>query len=254
VQINKNLRVGALSGAQDFKLFNARSKLGHYWITAGLLIRIVAIGLVFSLVFESDRADYIGYIAISLVVWTFLNGGLRDGAASLVSGASLAKALSLAPFASVVRSLVKNQIGFLQNFAIVAVVFSPLVIPSITWSALLLPLSFVSVSFFILSFARLVSPLVARYRDLDSLIANSLGVALFVTPVLWQPERIPADLAHLILGLNPLYHPLQVLRQPLLGEFPTLTNWFLVLGGAVFMWSAGTLLLKYLGPRIPYWI
>lgn len=254
MQLNKNLRVGILAGIQDFRLFNARSRLGHYWITVGLLIRIVAIGLVFSLVFESDRADYIGYIAISLVVWTFLNGGLRDGVASLVSGASLAKALSLAPLASVLRSLVKNQLGFLQSIAIVSLVFSPLILPGLNSSAFVLPLSFLTVSLFILAFARLISPLVARHRDLDNLIANTLGVALFVTPVLWKPERIPADIAHLILGLNPLYHPLQLLRQPLLGEFPTWTNWFLVLGGTLFMWMAGTLLLKYVGPRIPYWI
>jgi lipopolysaccharide transport system permease protein len=65
----------------------------------------------------------------------------------------------------------------------------------------------------------------ARFRDFGPIVTSLMAVIFFVTPVLWRPNLLPPGTAHLLLGLNPLYHFLQLLRLPLSGELPTLENW-----------------------------
>jgi lipopolysaccharide transport system permease protein len=87
-------------------------------------------------------------------------------------------------------------------------------------------------------------------------IVNSLiTIAFYVTPVMWFPSLIGDNqLAHLLLGLNPFYHLLQIVRLPVLGELPTIENWGLSLLFAGLGWAAALAIFKKFRTQIAYWV
>jgi hypothetical protein len=60
--------------------------------------------------------------------------------------------------------------------------------------------------------------------DLAQAVQSSLLIAFLITPVLWTPDQLGAD-KQLLLTLNPLADLLRVVREPLLGQVPSLSEW-----------------------------
>ncbi|MFW8645995.1 ABC transporter permease [Rhizobium beringeri] len=97
--------------------------------------------------------------------------------------------------------------------------------------------------------------LCTRYRDLTQIIQNIMQVCLYLTPVMWEPSRLPDDTkSMLMLNLNPFYHLLSVVRDPLLGNPGTLINWCVVVAMAVVGWTLALLFLNRYRSRITYWL
>jgi lipopolysaccharide transport system permease protein len=94
----------------------------------------------------------------------------------------------------------------------------------------------------------------ARFRDIPQVVTSVMTILYFVSPVLWQPSLIPAGAAHLLLGLNPKYHLLQIVRLSLLGQIPTLENWALCFAFAVVGWAGVYLAMRKFKTQIAYWV
>jgi ABC-type polysaccharide/polyol phosphate export permease len=60
----------------------------------------------------------------------------------------------------------------------------------------------------------------ARFRDAAHVASLGLQILFYVTPVLWPPELLRSRSLGWVVDLNPLYHLLEVVRQPLLHSRP----------------------------------
>jgi lipopolysaccharide transport system permease protein len=94
----------------------------------------------------------------------------------------------------------------------------------------------------------------ARFRDTPPIVNSLMTVAFYVTPVMWYPSLLPGGTAHLLLGLNPLYHLLQIVRLPILGELPTLENWYLSALLAIAGWAITLLSFSRFRSRVAFWV
>jgi lipopolysaccharide transport system permease protein len=78
-------------------------------------------------------------------------------------------------------------------------------------------------------------------------------VAFFITPILWKPDQVQLD-SHYLVSLNPLAALLAVVRDPLLGQLPTVGDWttaaVVSIGGFVITLP----IVGYCQRRIIYWI
>ncbi len=102
--------------------------------------------------------------------------------------------------------------------------------------------------------ALILAVLCARYRDLPQIVASVLQVVFYVTPIMWMPSHLPHTAALYLLNLNPCYHLLQVVRQPILGEAPTELNWLVSVAMAVCGWLAALIVYGRYKRRIAYWL
>jgi ABC-type polysaccharide/polyol phosphate export permease len=94
-----------------------------------------------------------------------------------------------------------------------------------------------------------------RFRDLPQIISAALTVAFYITPVIWIKESLgDNELVEAIVSLNPLYHILQVMRLPLISQYPSLENWMWVVALGIALWTIGLLLFKKYEKRIAYWV
>ncbi|MCC5698521.1 ABC transporter permease, partial [Klebsiella pneumoniae] len=53
---------------------------------------------------------------------------------------------------------------------------------------------------------------------------------------------------------NPLYHYIEIIRDPLIGQPPQLLNWIVVLGCTVVGWLLALLVMRNYRARVTYWI
>lgn len=247
------LGVSFVFGWQDVKQTYRRSAIGPFWITLSVSIQIICIGLVFGLLFKLSLEDYLPYLATGVIFWSFLSSTISDGTQAFISSEQIIRQIEIPPSFFVLRSLWKNIIILGHNLAILPFVLIGFgVFPG--GSLLLFIPGFALVASFLFFATFLAAVVTTRFRDMQQIVTAIIGVLFYVTPVIWKPELIPPGIAHILLGLNPMYHLLQITRLPLMGQTPTLENW-LIACVAVFL--AGTLALLVAGKynkRLVYWI
>jgi lipopolysaccharide transport system permease protein len=105
----------------------------------------------------------------------------------------------------------------------------------------------------ILWIALLLAVVTARYRDIQPLVGSILQVGMFVTPILWERQRLSGPLSVLV-DYNPLYHCIEIVRAPLMGRAPELWTWIVLIVGAIAGWSVALYLFSRFRRRLPYWL
>ena len=248
------MRLSFVLGWQDVKQAYRRSSIGPFWITGGMAVQIATMGLVFGLIFKIDLRDYLPFLAISIVTWGLVSAALNEGALSFINAESLIRQLPLSPFVHLMRVLWKNLITFSHNFAILPLVFlvvnHPISLCLILFSPGLLLLT---VNLFWMS--ALLAIVSTRYRDVPPILASLVTIAFYVTPVMWLPNLLGDNrVAHALLGFNPLYHLIQIVRLPLLGELPTPENWYLSGLISIIGWGFALVAIRKYKNKIAYWV
>lgn len=239
-------------GLQDYKLLGVGSRMGRLWPTIGLAIRIVLVGLIFALVFGLPSSDYIPWLATGWAIWGMMGSVITDTSTTFNQSKGLMLAIKIPQEAFVVKVIVREMLLLLQN-SILVVGVALLFQLKVGLQLLLVVPGFFLSAISLYGLGLILGPLVAKYKDFGPLISSIIGVMFFVLPIMWKPESIQSDLAHLILGLNPLYHYLQIVRLPLLGEVPTDINYLLATAGAVFFLLIGLRVIKKTRNKIVYW-
>jgi lipopolysaccharide transport system permease protein len=239
---------------EDVRQAYRRSAIGPFWLTIGMAIQIVSMGLIFGLIFKTDLTEYLPYLASSIIFWGLISTTLNEGCMTFISSEAMIKQLNLPHFHYVIRTIWRNLVSTGHNLVIyplILLVFWQFpgwtliaFIPGLT--ILILNITWVVWLFGMMS---------ARFRDMQPIVASVMTIAFYVTPVMWFPKLIENNpLAHLMLGLNPIYHWLQIVRLPILGQWPTWENWGLALLSAIFGWVVTIAAYKKYRSMIAYWV
>jgi ABC-2 type transport system permease protein/lipopolysaccharide transport system permease protein len=245
-------RMGWIMGQRGFAVLGVGQKLGRLWPTIGLGIRIAFVGVIFSFVFERSAVDYIPWLATGWVVWGMISSSITSGAKVFSSSKDLILSLPIPKEAFLVKVVLTELLLLTQNAILVFGVLLLLGAPLTINIALVLP-GIILTSAFLIGLGLFLAPLVAKYKDAGSLISSIIGVMFFTLPIMWKPEDINNEFIQLVLGLNPLYHYLQIVRLPLVSEVPTSINYLLASGGAIVSLMLGSYVMNRTRDKIVYW-
>lgn len=252
--VRDKFRLGLMLGWQDTRQAYRRSSIGPFWLTIGMAVQIITMGLVFGLIFKTETNQYLPFLAVSVIFWGLISSTINDGCTTFTVSEAMIKQLNVHHFHYVIRTVWRNLVSSGHNLVILPVVliifwqlpgwtiiaFIPgiaILVLNVTWVAWLLGI------------------MSARFRDMPPIVNSLMTVAFYLTPVMWYPKLIENNtLAHLLLGLNPLYHWLQIIRLPILGQWPTLENWGLALLSAGFGWMVTLTAYKRYRNMIAYWV
>lgn len=247
-------RIGITLGWQDVRQAYRRSSLGQLWITIGMGVTIATIGVVFGTIFGSEMKVFLPYLASGIIVWGLLSGVLNEGTQAFIAAEGMIRQLPLPKLAHLVRVVWRNLLTTAHNLTIFPLVLV-IVGGSIEWQIIFFPIGAAIALISVSGLSLILAIFAARFRDIPPIVNSVITVAFYITPVIWMADNLgDTQLAHLLLGLNPFYHLLQVARLPLLGLLPTLENWALSLSSAGIFWLVGLLLFKRFENRIPYWV
>ena len=206
-----------------------RTAIGFAWVPLGILLHVALLGPVFSVVFGVEKG-YIAYFAVSFSIWRTMTQIIGE-AASMWSRAEkyvrhIPMPLSTFLFALTYKSLLLLLLSLPVGIAFAAWyergigAVSLLSIPGMV--LLLANLSWGSV---LLSVAGL------RFRDVQRFVPTALFMLYLSTPIIWEIERL-GDKTW-IANINPLYHTMEVVRAPLLGQTPSDLSWIVAASCAV---------------------
>ncbi len=139
-----------------------------------------------------------------------------------------------------------------HNSAVVLVVLF-LLPPKDSFYIWLTPIGLLLVACNLFWIALLIGMLSARFRDIPQLVSNVLQVAFFLSPIIWSAEMLPPGRRYLA-DFNLLFHFIEVVRAPLLGETLHMISWLVVtallIGGSTLTF----VVFARFRARIPYWL
>ena len=244
-------RLWAFLGLQDIQGRYRRSMFGPLWLALGLGVTVAGIGLLYSQILKINPGNFVPYLAIGLLAWNFITSVLGESTNLFQAGSGLMTSVRFPYTTLSLRSIVRNLIVMAHCVVVVvmAIYFYKYKITIVSFFAL--PgLILVLFNMYWLSIA--IGLICVRYRDMGQIINYGLSLAVFVTPIIWQPSQVRPGSA--ILQYNPLYHLISLVRDPIfLGSFPT-GSWIFCV--AMFLIGGSVTLLAFARyrQRIVHWI
>ena len=220
---------------RDIKKKYRRSILGVLWSMLNPLLMMVITAMVFSTLFRFDVPNYILYLLIGQVMFTFFSEATNFAMGSILDNASLIKKVYvpkyLFPLARVLSSCV-NLIFTLP--AVLLMMIYTGVLP--TWRILSLLVPILLLLVFCLGIGLLLSACVVYFRDMFYLYGVLLTALSYATPIFYPEKIIPPEYTAL-LTYNPLTYFLHAFREVVyLGGLPqmeTLAPCLLMAGAAL---------------------
>ena len=168
--------------------------LGVAWIILQPLISVAIFTILFGnlLGVPSGDVPYPLFAYAALLPWNYFAGSLTRASTSLVGNANLITKVYfprlIIPISGVLSGLADLAIAFVVFLGLLLLYRQPL-----TLAALLLPLFLLLAMATALGFGLWLAALNVRYRDVNYLVPFLIQVWMYVTPVIYGSDLIPAQ-------------------------------------------------------------
>ncbi|MFZ2599645.1 ABC transporter permease [Corynebacterium casei] len=258
VQGAKQRELWLMLGLQDIKQRYRRSVLGPFWITIATGVMALALGLLYSMLFQLPLADFLPHVTVGLIMWNFISGAIKEGSTIFIDNEGLIKQLP-APLSVHVYRLVWRQTLFLGHNLIIWLLLILIFPRTLGWEFfLVIPgmLLLVVNGVWVAMFFGIVA---TRFRDVAPLLEALTQLLFYVTPIVWTTKTLTdqggavADRAR-IAEINPLYHYLEIVRAPMIGEPVAAYHWWIVLGCTVVGLFLAMMAMRQWRFRVSYWV
>jgi lipopolysaccharide transport system permease protein len=235
----------------DIKLRYRGSLLGPFWLTLSTGVMVGAIGVIYSSLFHMDMQDYLPFVAVSQVLWGYLNTLVGEGCTCFTEAEGMIRSIRM-PFALYgARSVLRNLLVLGHNMLVIVVVFAVFG----TWPGWTALVAIPGLAIWLIdswAIAVLLGMLCARFRDIPPIVGSIMQIAFFATPVIWKPENMHSH--QWLLLYNPFFAMLEVVRAPLLGQIPPLHIYAGALIVSVLILAATWILFLRVRGRIAFWV
>ncbi|SDC76081.1 galactan export ABC transporter permease subunit Wzm/RfbD [Actinokineospora iranica] len=264
-------------GWQDIKQRYRRSVIGPLWITLSMAITAAGLGLLYSQLFEASIGTFLPYLTVGFIVWNFILGCLTEGSDTFIANEGLIKHLPAPLTVYALRTVWRQTLMLMHNLlvyvVVLAIFFNDLSTPGyeitehgtpqpgLSWAALLAIPAFCLIALNGAWVTLLFGIISTRYRDIPQVVGALTQLLFFMTPIVWSTDILTkrfgegaADWKILVAELNPLYHFIQILRAPLIGNTQSWHHWVVVGGITVIGWSLAFLAMRNYRARVSYWV
>jgi lipopolysaccharide transport system permease protein len=235
----------------DIRLRYRGSMLGPFWLTLSTAAMIGSMGVVYAFLFHMELREYLPFLALSLVLWGYLGTLVTEACTSYTAAEGSIRSVRM-PFTLYAgRVVVRNLLVLAHNVVVIVVVYALLHV----WPGLRMVLALPGLGLWVLdSFAvcLLFGALCARFRDIPPIVGSVMQMAFFVSGVIWEPSQLGEHAW--LLAFNPFFSVLEVVRAPLLGEFPSSLVWASALIYSAVLFSVSWLFFARVRGRVAFWV
>ncbi|MCT2155132.1 galactan export ABC transporter permease subunit Wzm/RfbD [Corynebacterium sanguinis] len=245
-------------GWQDIKQRYRRSTLGPLWITIATGVMALALGLLYSMLFQISVREFLPHVTVGFIIWGFIAGCIKDGSDIFIENEGLIKQLPSALSVHVYR-LVWRQLLFLAHNMVIWVLLVVVFDIPLSWNTLL---TIPALALLVINgvwVTMLFGIIATRFRDVAPLLESMVQLLFYVTPIVWTTQTLKEQGGEVaqrarIAELNPLYHYLEIVRAPLIGKETDLYHWGIVGACTVVGLLLALLVMRQWRFRVPYWV
>ncbi|SNV53340.1 ABC transporter permease [Corynebacterium imitans] len=245
-------------GWQDIKQRYRRSTLGPLWITIATGVMALALGLLYSMLFQIEIREFLPHVTVGFIVWGFISGCVKDGANVFIENEGLIKQLPSALSVHVYRLVWRQLLFFAHNIVIWVLLVIIFRIP-LTWQTLLAVPAMLLLVLNGVWVTMLFGIIATRFRDVAPLLEALVQLLFYVTPIVWTTQTLKEQSGEvaqraLLAEINPLYHYLEIVRAPMIDQPVAAYHWGIV--GICTLIGLGITLLamRQMRFRVPYWV
>jgi len=208
---------------RDFVAMYKQTILGPLWF----IIQPILTTLVFTLIFgkianiSTDGLPHILFYLAGITCWTYFSDSLMKTSETFTQNASIFGKVYfpriIVPLSIIISNLIKLAIQFLLFLVFIAYYWyaGSSVQPNL--AALMLPVLILLMGGIGLSLGMIISSLTTKYRDLKFLLAFSVQLLMYATPVIYPVSTLPEKYKIFIMA-NPITPIVETFRYGFLGE------------------------------------
>lgn len=249
----RTIRLSFYLGWQDLRLMYRRSVIGQFWVTISMGVTFAVIGVVFGFVLGTPLREYLPSLGCGLVIFTFFTSVINEGSTSFLAAEQFIHQLPLPPVTYFLRSVWRST--FILGHNAVALLILLIVLPQgVSWATALVVPGFILSGLAVAGVALGIAMLSTRFGDVPQIVSSVLQVCFYLTPIIWTPESLPEVLRDKVLVWNPLYHLVEVVREPLLNRYPSETSWLFTICLTVIGLGIGIGSYRWRRHRLAFWV
>lgn len=235
------LRFRAVVGnmvAQELRVRYQRSVLGFFWTLLNPILMMITLTVVFSQLLGRGAANYAVHLFAGMVPWMLFSQTISECAFCVIVNEVLIRKIYLPKLIFPLVRLLVN----LTTFGLSMVAMFLMLVPlgaRFSWAMLLLPVVTALFAAFTLGLGLMIATANTFFRDCSHLVGVALQAWYFVTPILYELDRMPPEVRWRF-WLNPAF-PFIRLFQGIIqdGRWPDLGTFGLAVGIAATALGVG---------------
>jgi len=195
--------------------------LGWAWPVVRQLAQLAVLVFIFGSVLSlgNEIEDFPVFVFTGLIAWAWFAGGTTAATSSLLAQRHLLSQPRLPPAVLPIVAVTVPLVDVLMALPVLAVML--LLANGIPWTAVFVPLLIVAQIVLMAGIAWLTSAGSVFLRDVPNIVAVSLNILFYLTPVFYGlttiPENVPKEYVD-VLKLNPMATIVETYRALLLGR------------------------------------
>jgi ABC-type polysaccharide/polyol phosphate export permease len=244
-------RLWTMLGWNDIRLRYRRSVIGPLWLTIAMGVLVVVLGVIYSKIFNIEIHRYLPYVALGFIVWGFIASTTNEACSAFVEGQGIIRQIRVPYLVFVLRVVWRNIIVLAHTLILIvpiAIIFK--IEPR--WNMLLAIPALVILFLNQLWLSLVLGVVSTRFRDVPQLVATVLQIAIFATPIMWPVSALGEH--EYIAQVNPLYHLIDIVRAPLMGESPQPLSWGVSIAMLIFGAALASVVVQKTVRRLVYWL
>lgn len=249
----KNIKLPLYLAYSDIRQRYRRSSLGPFWITISMGVTIACIGLIFGNLFKTPMEEFLPFLSCGLILWGLISSVINEATVVFPNSQGIIRQLPLPLFIHIERMILRNFNIFLHNLIVLPFVYI-FVGKSINANLLLFPFGLFILLVNLGWLSLCLSVICARFRDLTQIVGSVLQILFYVTPIIWMPSLLPSRSSVILLEPNPFFHLIEIVRAPLLGTTPSLSNILWSLCYAILGWIFSIFFFNKYRDRVAFWL
>lgn len=247
-----NVRVWGYLGWIETKRRYRRTILGPFWVTLTHAIFIGATGFLYAKLWHQPVHHYLPYLSSGIICWSLIASVFNESGTVYLSSAGLLTQMKFNLPALAMALIWRNLIVFIHTIVVFIVIAIVLNVPVNENTLLVIPGLFL-VCLNLMWLVLLFGMVGVRYRDVQQVFNNITQIAMFVTPVFWTLSSRGKAL-HLVANLNPFYHLLVVIRDPIMGQSVHWLPWAVNIAMAIVGWTLALYAMTKYRHRVIFWL
>ena len=164
-------RLACMLGWFDIRLRYRGSMLGPLWLTLSTAVLVGALGVLYSTLFKMALRDYLPFLAISQILWSFISTTVAEGCTCFTAVDAVVRSVRMPFVLHAMRSVVRNVAVMAHNLIVIVVVYAYFDL----WPGLDLLLTIPAMLLWLLNalaVTLLLGAFCARFRDVGPIVGS----------------------------------------------------------------------------------
>lgn len=229
-----------------------RTVLGPWWLTLQSAAVVLGLALLFGSIFRRPLEDFLPYVTTGYLLFLLLSGLVRRGGDVMLEARDSIRS-NRQPLSGLVLQGVAHEAVLFAHYSVMFLPLALLGWLAVDWQLLLVVPVLAAVLVNGVALGLWLGPMVARFRDLQPLIAAVLQMLIFFTPVFWRLDDVTDDVRTAVTVWNPFAHAVEAFRATLLGGSVAAELLALAVVTALNVTIAAAVFARTRS-QLPYWI